>query len=397
MPRPQLEIGTYGEIRYSATPGGYRARTLFRDFDGKTREVERSGKTKGKAAQRLRDAIREWTGSTTGEITRETRLSVLAEFWMEQVRQDVKEGTKSPTTETAYESVLNGHVVPGLGELRVREASVMRLDRFIGALQRNIGASTAKTARTILSGMLGLAARYDAIDSNPTRDTRRIPKSKKKPRALDADERAQWLAQLEANEKAVRWDLPDLSRFMMATGIRVGEALATYWEDVDFMTGTVDITHTVVRVKGQGLLRKPRPKSESSKRALPLPSWAVALLERRAMEAMDAGRSHATPIFASTTGGMRDPNNVLRVLREIRGGDDFLWVTSHTFRKTTAPALDDAGVPTRLIADQLGHSRVSMTQDTYLDRKAVDPLTAKALEGLLDKPSGPKTGDKPGR
>ncbi|MFE5504120.1 hypothetical protein ACFQ73_16275 [Amycolatopsis japonica] len=129
--------------------------------------------------------------------------------------------------------------------------------------------------------MLGLAARYDAIDGNPTRDTRRIPTAKKKPRALDADERAAWLARLEADEKAVRWDLPDLSRFMMATGVRVGEALATYWEDVDLVAGTVDITHPVVRIKGQGLLRKPRPKSESSKRALPLPSWAVELLTKR--------------------------------------------------------------------------------------------------------------------
>jgi hypothetical protein len=36
-------------------------------------------------------------------------------------------------------------------------------------------------------------------------------------------------------------------------------------------------------------------------------------------------------------------------------------------------------------------------QDTYLGRRTVDPATAKALEGLLDKPANPKTGDKPGR
>ncbi|MFB9930987.1 hypothetical protein ACFORO_34650 [Amycolatopsis halotolerans] len=54
--------------------------------------------------------------------------------------------------------------------------------------------------------------------------------------------------------------------------------------------------------------------------------------------------------------------------------------------------MDDAGIPTRLIADHLGHSRVSMTQDSYLERKAVDPVTAMALEGLLDNPSAPKPG-----
>jgi hypothetical protein len=54
------------------------------------------------------------------------------------------------TTINSYESILKRHVVPGMGELRVREATVMRLDRFFGALQRTVGASTAKTARTAL-------------------------------------------------------------------------------------------------------------------------------------------------------------------------------------------------------------------------------------------------------
>ncbi|WP_084093885.1 tyrosine-type recombinase/integrase [Amycolatopsis rifamycinica] len=155
-----------------------------------------------------------------------------------------------------------------------------------------------------------------------------------------------------------------------------------------------------VRSAGDGQ-RLPRQTARDRLRRVPHPDevasarhW-VALVDTRA-EAKADGRPLASPIFASTTGTLRDPNNVLRVLREIRGSDDFLWLTSHNFRKTTATALDDAGVPTRLIADHLGHSRVSMTQDTYLGRKTVDPITAQALEGLLDKPSDPNSGDNPG-
>lgn len=398
MARPPLEIGTYGKIRYSAFPGGWRARTQFRDFDGKTRPVERSGKTQGKAAQRLREAIQQWTGSSEGDVTRETKLKDLAVVWMDQVRYDVAQGDKSPNTISTYESILNRHVIPGLGELRVREAKVGRIDRFLGALQSNVGTSSAKTARTALSGMLGLAARYDAIDTNPTRDTRRLASGEKRqPRALDAVERGGWLAQLEKNEKAVRWDLPDLSRFMMATGVRIGEALGVFWEDVDLDSGTVDVAHTVVRIKGEGLYRKPKPKTKASERVLPLPSWAVELLAKRKVEAEADGRPADSPVFASSTGGLRDPSNLLRVIRQTRGGEKFLWVTSHTFRKTTATALDDADVSTRLIADQLGHSRVSMTQDVYMARKTVNPAAAQALESLLDKPSDPKSGDKAGR
>jgi hypothetical protein len=46
MGRPPLPIGTYGSIRYYRTSTGWRATTNFRDFDGRTRPVERKGNTK---------------------------------------------------------------------------------------------------------------------------------------------------------------------------------------------------------------------------------------------------------------------------------------------------------------------------------------------------------------
>jgi len=71
-------------------------------------------------------------------------------------------------------------------------------------------------------------------------------------------ERIAWLAQLHNDEKAIRNDLPDLTFFMLATGVRIGEALAAIWSEVDFDTGTVEINPTLVRVNGEGLLRKGR-------------------------------------------------------------------------------------------------------------------------------------------
>jgi len=54
-------------------------------------------------------------------------------------------------------------------------------------------------------------------------------------------------------------------------------------------------------------------------------------------------------------------------------------MVSHMLRKTVASFLDDADVPTRTISDQLGHSKVSMTQDRYLGRKLTDRQTADVL------------------
>jgi len=46
---------------------------------------------------------------------------------------------------------------------------------------------------------------------------------------------------LQADERAVRRDLPDQVFFMLATGCRIGEALAVLWSEVDLESGTVDI------------------------------------------------------------------------------------------------------------------------------------------------------------
>jgi integrase len=62
------------------------------------------------------------------------------------------------------------------------------------------------------------------------------------------------------------------------------------------------------------------------------------------------------------------------------------WVTAHSFRKTLATILDEAGLSSRLVADQLGHARPSMTQDVYLGRKLVSPRVAEALEAVLGEP-----------
>lgn len=62
-------------------------------------------------------------------------------------------------------------------------------------------------------------------------------------------------------------------------------------------------------------------------------------------------------------------------------------LASHTLRKTVASFLDDGEVSTRRISDQLGHSKVSMTQDRYLGRKLTDRQTADVLEKFMGSDS----------
>jgi integrase len=189
----------------------------------------------------------------------------------------------------------------------------------------------------------------------------------------------EWPAILDADDFARRKDLPDLARFLLGTGCRLGEAVGVCWEDVDLDRHPLHVRRTILRIKGGGLVAK-APKSRSGMRVLRIPYWLVQMLRLRKANAANA----AGPVFPDSRGGYRDRNNIESGFRQVRAGTPFDWVVPHTYRKTVATMLDQGGLSARMIADQLGHSRISMTQDIYMGRRAVDGSVASALEGLFD-------------
>ncbi len=60
-------------------------------------------------------------------------------------------------------------------------------------------------------------------------------------------------------------------------------------------------------------------------------------------------------------------------------------ITSHTFRRTVATLMDEAGLSARAAADQLGHAKISMTQDHYFGRPVAPTGAARVLEALDQK------------
>ena len=399
MPRQPLPLGTWGRVFVSAEQGRYRAQTRYRDMDGVTRTVERWDRTASAARNRLLEALRDRRGpSVGGELSGSARFSDAAALWITDVRAMAERGELSPNTAYLYECQLRNHVLPALGELRLREITPGRLDALFGTLRSHLGASAVRTVRSVISGVCGLAIRYQAIELNPTRDVRRIRGGpRRKPRALTADERELWRARLRADPGAVAADLPDLTDWLMATGVRIGEALAVGWDEVDLPAlptvealdpawdgwdehqvpiGLAAINWKIIRVRGEGLRRVPGTKTgEDEERALALPRFAVRMLWRR-----NPGGDATGPIFPDSIGGWRDPSNTSRALREARGSDGFRWVTFHVFRKTCATILDDAGLSARVVADQLGHAKPSMTQNVYMDRRSIHPAAAAALD-----------------
>jgi integrase len=85
-------------------------------------------------------------------------------------------------------------------------------------------------------------------------------------------------------------------------------------------------------------------------------------------------------IFASSSGTLRDSDNFNKQWRQARDALGVPDVTSHSFRKTVATFIDDAGLSARIGADHLGHANVSMTQDRYMSRGRVHQQVADLLE-----------------
>lgn len=158
------------------------------------------------------------------------------------------------------------------------EATTPRLDTVLAKIKTTAGPSTAKTCRAIISGAMKLAVRYGALTVNPLREVDVIEApTKNPPRALTREEVTLLRKSLAADEHAVEADIPDLTTFMLGTGVRIGESLAVLWHQVDFDAGTVEITHTVARLTGQGLIRK-ATKSKTGERRLHPPNWTMAML-----------------------------------------------------------------------------------------------------------------------
>jgi integrase len=373
-------VGTAGRVRTYRTDQGWRARTLFRDYDGATRAIERHGNTQGAAERALAVAIRDRVrAGGSDSITGDTRIAALAKAWLTQI----EEQHKSPTTAFAYRYAADRHVIPGLGNLRVRELTVGAIHRFLRTVSEHHGYSTAKMCRSVLSGMCGLAARHDALERNPVRDVGPVSSGvgRRQPRALTAAEARQLRALLTYDDKAIERDLPDFVAMMLATGLRIGECAALSWTDIDLESQTVAIKGTVIRIQGRGLIVKPT-KTSAGMRTLALPSWCVEMLRARCDKAPHNTRAKVTPVFPAVMGGLRDPSNTQADLRDAFRAAGYPWLTSHSLRKTTATLLDESGLSARTIADQLGHAHPSVTQDRYLGRGIASTRAASVLESL---------------
>lgn len=387
MPRPNTPIGKWGKITVKEDRGKILAYAYYRDFDGVLRRVNRWGKTKGAALRELDAALTE-RHLDQGELSRATKLSELAKLWLEHGKAQDR---WKPRTVHRYEDVIKT-LTKAVGEVRISEATAGRLDKSIVAMAR-VHPANAMTAKTVLKGMFDYAVRHDATTTNPAANLSPIQDKQQDVRAMTSDEfrgfRAHFAASL-GEWKGVGRRRPttavDVLDFLIATGVRPGEALAVRWSDVDLKAGTVEINGTAYREPGDGVKIQPTTKEEDD-RKLKLPPFALDMLQRRADgDVVDV-------VFPSEAGTWYDPNSFGKTWRRTLAGTEYEWVTPKVLRKTVATMLAKQ-LGSGAAAKQLGHTSDAVTLAHYIQRERPTVDYSAALEDFFNTSTKPPQGGR---
>lgn len=269
-----------------------------------------------------------------------------------------------PSTLRGYEMNLRRHLIPGLGRKRLARLSPADVRAFLADRRSSgLSAATVKQLHAILRSALHHAVREDLLGRNvarlvvvPTADRHEV-------QPLTVDEARQLLAAAKGDRLYALWAVA------LAVGLRRGEALGLRWCDVNLDEGTLRVVQTLQRANGR-LMIVP-PKSERSRRTIPLPVIAVAALRehRKAMvaAALRSGRTCADAdlVFTTTLGTPLEPRNVNRSFALLQDRAGLRRVRLHDLRHTCASLLLAQGVPARVVMDTLGHSAIAVTMNTY--------------------------------
>jgi len=161
------------------------------------------------------------------------------------------------------------------------------------------------------------------------------------------------------------------------TGLRLGEAIALQWADIDFAERTILVRRS--RRRGQTRITKngkARRVDMSRQLCEVLRGWQSLLEAEAALE----GRELAPAIFPSLVGSADDQDGFRRVWTAILRRAGLRYRKPHVLRHTFASLLIQAGEPLTYVQQQLGHHSAAFTLTVYghfiprADHRAVDGL-----------------------
>jgi integrase len=384
-----------------------------------TRQVNSSHRQAEKVEARLRTEVAD--GQHVG--TRLKTLGELVDLWIE--RRAASDKPISPDTVEDYRSLIAKKIKPALGSKRLHTINARMLDAFYYDLRRYGNAKAASRARArtraaaiamgedpskaaaaarptasdqwlsanrvrdvhvILSGALGMAARWGWIPFNPALMVRPAG-GKGKSRLVPTPQQVRELFGALADEP----DFAVFLRLSTTAGLRPSEICALRWSDLDLDAATVSIDGRIVTAKSlpQKYTRKD-PKSVHGERLLALDTATVELL--RAHRAccgqlaaqLDGRLNPQAYVFARTPDARTPwrPDTVSKRFTALvrRLGHDYTLYGLRHFMATQLGAVAEAGT----VRERMGHGSLAVTSG-YMHRvNEADRAAAEYMGALLD-------------
>ncbi len=234
---------------------------------------------------------------------------------------------------------------------------------------------TIKGYRRILRALFNEAVRYEWIQKNP------VCKTKVGAGSGNTTLRSVTEKEVFSIREAQRFmtllnDLPDdyINRkmplkFMLLTGVRIGEMCGLRWSDIDLERKVVHVQRNRLYSPKVGTYEK-GPKTESSIRDIPLPDVLVEDL-RHYMEwfkEADALFDERVDMYYLAVNIYREPLSPQRLgvwLKNYVSEWDLKHVTCHGLRHTYCSILLSLGVPIQTVSRYMGHSDPTITLKVY--------------------------------
>jgi integrase len=272
----------------------------------------------------------------------------LSQWWPAYWRsvQSNKERTK-----TGYEAAWRLRVEPRFGGSPVRRIKPAHIDEWVADLVE-AGVSASKVIETlgVLKRILDLAVRDGAVAVNPcSLRSARLPRRPTTDRPVLSPSEVQTLARAMSHDSD-----QVLVKLLAYTGLRIGEALALRWTDVDLDRKVLTVRQSVEDTGGTLIVG---PTKTYATRTVTLPNSLVTDLEHR------LDRSAAL-VFPNRSGGYQRYRNWRRTWDKACAASG-VTALPHDLRATCASLLIDSGASPKDVQQHLGHQDVNTTLRLY--------------------------------
>lgn len=179
--------------------------------------------------------------------------------------------------------------------------------------------------------------------------------------------------------------------YLALNGLRRSEIAGLKWSDIDFTSGTLTVRRSRVELGGGAFaVVENEPKTQASRRTLPLDEGLIAVLRRtsarQAQEKLALGAVHFDSGYvAVTTAGLPyTPGALTHLWHEMAKTAKVRRIRLHDARHSCGTAMHLRGVPLAVISKWLGHADAAITARLYVHSQD-DALIAagKTLGGVV--------------